>query len=221
MTTLTIISSIIDIPNTPLSYCNTRSVFTREERFEQTKQTICSIKTKIPNTRILLVECSPFTTEEQTFFEENCDFVVNLINNEYAKNAIWSISKSWGEGTMTIEAFRFIQENNIEYNRLIKISGRYWLDDNFLYDKTNIQSNIAYIHENPLNVCTALYILSKEHSKLWNEFLNNSLDYFFNCRNYEEIFALFMKTLPETSYTVLSKIGVSGYIAPFGNIMEM
>ena len=221
MKSLILITSIIDIPNLPLSYCETRSVFTRQERFEQTKETIKSIKEKIPDIPILLVECSPFTEEEKVFFKENCDLIINLIHDEYCKNAIWSISKSWGEGTMTTAAFRYMREHDIEYDQLIKISGRYWLDDRFLYDKTNIQSTVAYIDENPDNVCTALYILSKEHSELWNEFLIGSYDAYMNCISYEEIFASFMKTLPETSYIVLPKIGISGFIAPFGNIMEM
>lgn len=221
MNPLILITSIIDIPNLPLSYCETRSVFTRKERFEQTKDTIKTIKEKIPGVRILLVECSSFTEEEYCFFKENCVFIVNLINDEYCRNAIWSISKSWGEGTMTTAAFRYIQEHNIEYDILIKISGRYWLDDRFLYDKPNARSKIAYIDDTPDNVSTALYMLSKYHSELWNEFLINSFDAYMNCISYEEIFASFMKTLPETSYEILPKIGISGYIAPFGNIMEM
>jgi len=221
MNPLILITSIIDIPNLPLSYCETRSVFTRQERFEQTKETIKTIKEKIPGTRILLVECSPFTEEEDRFFKENCDFIVNLIHDEYCRNAIWSISKSWGEGTMTTAAFRYMREHDIEYDRLIKISGRYWLDDRFLYDKTNARSTIAYIDDTPDNVSTALYMLSKDHSELWNDFLIGSYDAYMNCISYEEIFASFMKTLPETSYMVVPKIGISGYIAPFGNIMEM
>jgi hypothetical protein len=223
MNPLILITSIVDIPNLPLSYCETRSVFTRKERFEQTKATIRSLKEKIPGARILLVECSAFIEEERAFFEENCDFVVNVINDDYCRNAIWSISKSWGEGTMTTYAFRYIREHDIEYDRLVKISGRYWLDDAFVHDynRSDNKSIITYLYDNPDNVCTALYMLSKEHSALWNDFLINSFDAYMNCTGYEEIFASFMKTLPETSYMVVPKIGVSGYIAPFGNIMEM
>lgn len=222
MNPLILITSIIDIPNLPLSYCETRSVFTRQERFEQTKVTIQSIKENIPDGRILLIECSPFTEEEDQFFKENCDFIVNLFYDEYCRNAIWSISKSWGEGTMTTYAFRYIREHDIVYNQFIKISGRYWLDDRFVYnDSSHIQTKISYLYDNPDNVCTALYFLTKDHSELWNDFLINSFDAFMNCISYEEIFASFIKTLPETSYIVVPKIGISGYIAPFGNIMEM
>jgi hypothetical protein len=54
MNSITLIPSVIMTPNTPLSYTNTRSVYSREERFEQTKLSISSAREKIPGTRILL-----------------------------------------------------------------------------------------------------------------------------------------------------------------------
>ena len=44
MKNIVLITSVIDTPKKPLSYCETRSVFNRKERFEQTKQTIESVK---------------------------------------------------------------------------------------------------------------------------------------------------------------------------------
>ena len=43
MSNLVLITSVINTPKKPLSYSKIRSVFTREERFEQTKKTIESI----------------------------------------------------------------------------------------------------------------------------------------------------------------------------------
>ena len=54
MNNLVLITSVIKTPNKPLSYINTRSIYTHEERFEQTKKTIQSIREKIPNVRYLL-----------------------------------------------------------------------------------------------------------------------------------------------------------------------
>tara|TARA_B110000208_G_C11756952_1_gene425495 strand:+ start:1233 stop:1397 length:165 start_codon:yes stop_codon:yes gene_type:complete len=53
MINLILITSIINTPNKPLSYSKIRSVFTRKERFEQTKKTIQSIKEKIPEYKII------------------------------------------------------------------------------------------------------------------------------------------------------------------------
>lgn len=38
MKNITLITSVIDTPNIPLSYTNTRSVYTKEVRFEQLKK---------------------------------------------------------------------------------------------------------------------------------------------------------------------------------------
>ena len=46
---LVLITSVVCTPNIPLSYINTRSCYTHDERFEQTKKTIKTIKEKIPN----------------------------------------------------------------------------------------------------------------------------------------------------------------------------
>ena len=48
MSNLVLITSVINTPNLPLSYSKVRSVFTREERFEQTKKTVESIKKTYP-----------------------------------------------------------------------------------------------------------------------------------------------------------------------------
>ena len=68
----------LNTPKIPLSYSNVRSVFTREERYEQTKKTIQSIKEKIPNCKIMIVECTDFTKVEKEYFEKECDYVLNL-----------------------------------------------------------------------------------------------------------------------------------------------
>jgi len=68
-----LITSIINTPNTPLSYIKTRSIYTREERFEQTKRTIKTIREKIPDNKIMLVECSQLTDSEADYLRENTD----------------------------------------------------------------------------------------------------------------------------------------------------
>jgi len=74
MNNLILITSVINTPNTPLSYTNTRSVFSRQDRFEQTKKTIKSVREKLSNSKIIIVECSDFNEEENNYFKENCDY---------------------------------------------------------------------------------------------------------------------------------------------------
>ena len=111
MNNLVLITSVINTPNKPLSYSNVRSVFTREERYEQTKKTINSIKEKIPDCKLMIVECTDFTEEEKVYFEKECDYVLNLWERKELHPKIFGIGKALGEGTMTIEALKYIIEN--------------------------------------------------------------------------------------------------------------
>ena len=78
MNDLVLITSVINTPNVPLSYSNTRSVFSRKDRFAQTKNTIVSIKDKIPNCKIIIVECSDFNIEEYEYLSNNCDYILDI-----------------------------------------------------------------------------------------------------------------------------------------------
>ena len=139
MVNIVLITSVITTPKTPLSNSKIRSLYSRQERFEQTKKTIKCIREKFPSDKIIIVECTDFNEEENIFFKNNCDYILNLWDKKELHDSIFGISKSLGEGTMTIEALKYIEELNLEYNYLYKISGRYWLNENFKIE--NIQNN--------------------------------------------------------------------------------
>lgn len=212
MKNLILITSIIKPPNTPLSYINTRSVFSSDERFEQTKKTIKTIREKIPNSIILIVECSELSKEQYDYFYNNCDYVLNLIKNRNAVNNIYSISKSLGEGTMTIEAINYINQHNIEFDNLFKITGRYWLSNNFNYNNfDNTEIIIHYINNDVNNCCTSLYKLHKKNIDNFHNFLVSNINLMINCIGYEVLFANFLKC--NNKVINLNKIGVNGYIS--------
>jgi hypothetical protein len=223
MKNITLITSIIDTPNTPLSYIKTRSVFSKEQRFEQTKKTILSIREKIPNNKILLVECSILTSEERDFFIENVDYFLNVYdtNDNDLINRMFTISKSMGEGTMTIIALQYIFNNNINFDYLYKISGRYWLNDNFNYNLfDNNLSCIHNIYNNTNNVFTCFYKLTNKMTYDWFQFLLNSEDDFINCVGYEVIFAKFLINY-NNNIIIENKIGINGYVTVCGTYIDM
>lgn len=219
-----LITSIIDTKLTPLSYTNTRSVYTKQERYEQTKNTIESLQ-KIPDRKIFVIECSQLTDEEREYFTKNCDIFINLydLNNQVIINNINSHSKSLGEGTMTIYALEYLFANKIEFNNLFKISGRYWLNDNFDYKIYNNNKIVAqYIKKFG---STALYKLPFSVCKLWLEYLHNSIDRFFNCEGYEEIFASFLDSIENNDLLKIllvncNSLGLSGYVSVCGGYLE-
>jgi len=212
MINLVLITSVINICNKPLSYTNIRSIYSTEERFEQTKKTIQSIKEKIPNYKILLVECSNLTEDMKKYLQENCDYFINYYDNLLIRQQVEGISKSLGEGIMTIEAIDYIINNKIEYNNLIKISGRYWLSEKFNYESLN-NNNIVikYIDNNLYNCFTALYQLPKNIVELFGVFLKNNIINMEQCIGYEVLFARFIHCFDNK--IIINPFGLSGFVS--------
>lgn len=212
MENIVLITSIIKTPNIPLSY-GTRSIYTSEERFEQTKLTIQTIKEKIPNCKIFIVECSELSDDEKDYFIKNCDYVLNLYYNIELRNKMYSKSKALGEGTMTISALEFLENQNIYYDNLIKVSGRYFLSENFNIEKfLNDDIVIKYIDNNDNNVFTGLYKLPKKCVKNLKIFLQNNYNNMVLCMGYEVLFAQFIKTQPDNKI-IINPIGLKGYVS--------
>jgi hypothetical protein len=214
MNNLVLITSIVCTPNLPLSYIKTRSVFTHEQRFEQTKKTIETVRDKIPNVKIIMVECSILTETQNDYFMKNVDYFINLIDNDALRQNIYSQSKSLGEGTMTMSAINYMKNNNIEYDNLFKITGRYWLSESYNYENFNNNDIVVnYINGNDNNVCTSLYKLNKTNVDDFHAFLIENMKNMYECIGYENLFAKFIKKQQTSKVTNLKKIGVNGYIS--------
>lgn len=218
---IVLVTSIINTPNNiPWSYSAIRSVFNREERFEQTKQTIKSIKELIPNYKIIIVECTDFTEEEMTFFFEECDYVLNLWERSDLHNAFFGKSKSLGEGTMTIEAIKYLQDKKIKFNNLFKISGRYWLSERFNYNNFNNNKLICHkINNNAGNIDTWLYKMPYSFINIWKEFLFNNRVSMINCIGYEVLFGNFLKYINYNEVMFYETMGCKG-INAVGSIID-
>lgn len=212
MENIVLITSIIKPPNTPLSY-GVRSVFTSEQRFEQTKLTIQSINEKISGAKIFIVECSDLNENEVNYFSENSTYFINLYHNINLRNLMHSTSKSLCEGTMTICALDFLIQNNIQYNNLIKVSGRYYLSENF--NINNFYNNdivVKYIDNDINNVFTGLYKIPKNYIKNFKIFLESSYNKMLGLIGFEVLFGEFIKTLPCAKIN-LNPIGLKGYVS--------
>ena len=218
MENLVLITSVINTPNNPLSYSETRSVFTRIERFEQTKKTIESIKEKIPNHKILLVECSDFNENEKIYFESTCNYILNLWNDKNLHDLIFGKSKALGEGTLTIKAFEYIYNNKLIFDNLFKISGRYWLSDKFDFNNFN-NNNLVFkkINNNIDNIFTALYKIPYNILEQLKLFLISNIQNMINCCGYEVLFAYFLKLIKYKNVITLDTIGIQVYVTVCGS----
>ena len=223
MKNLTLITSVIDTPDIPLSYTNTRSVFTREQRFAQLKNTIITVRQNIPDNHVFLVECSRLTDAEREFLTGIVHYFLNIYEtqNQPLIDRMFTPSKAMGEGTMTILALQQLATNNIKYDNFYKISGRYWLNNNFFYEIfDNSYSCTCPIDGDNNGMLTSLYKLTYDHSLAWLEYLKGSESLFARCVGYEVIFGAFVNSLDIKKRYSLHRMGVSGYISVCGTYVE-
>lgn len=208
---IVLITSIIDPPNKHLSYTSMRSYYTSQERFEQTKKTIETVRKYIPNIKILLVECSYLNEEQLKYFINYCDYFINLIDDDEKTNACHSISKSLGEGTMTIAGIEYLQD--IDYEHLFKLSGRYWLSEDFNYEQYNnpyINIKINDIND-AQNVNTCFYKIPKNTAVQFCKYLESNYNMMYESIGYEFIFGNFLTSIQNIKR--VNKLGVEGYVS--------
>jgi NAD(P)-dependent dehydrogenase (short-subunit alcohol dehydrogenase family) len=111
-----IITSVVQTTNKPLNYSETRSIYSHQQRFEQTLETIESVRKYIANVHILLIECSP-PSEWMEQLKSKVDQFINLEFNETVNN---SLEKGLGEKTLLLHALSSLTE---EYAYIYKITG--------------------------------------------------------------------------------------------------
>ena len=107
---------------------------------------------------------------------------------------------------MTILALKYINNMDIKYNYLYKISGRYWLNDNF--NICNIENNVfKRIGNNENNIFTALYKINKNTVVKLEIFLIDNMQNMINCIGYEVLMSQFVKNIDKILVDI---IGLSG-----------
>lgn len=120
------------------------SVYSREERFNQTLDTIKSIKEKVTNSYILLYEVSETDIDSlhenelkdnvDLFLNVNQDPIIKLIYENLHSNPI---KFTYGKSMLECRALQIVLDHLREHNifndvmRVFKLSGRYQLNDYF------------------------------------------------------------------------------------------
>lgn len=139
------ITSKIYVSNTKFSYVDNRSVYTPDERYTQTIETIISIRNNIPNSYIVLFDNSVFTNNNYfNFLNNNVDKFINVTDDKFL---------NFYTDKYEYKAFADISQQLVFYNsffklvdiktikNFFKISGRYLINYSFNfndYDNNNI-----------------------------------------------------------------------------------
>jgi hypothetical protein len=120
------------------------SEFTTEERFEQTLDTIKSIKDRVPDAYILIYEGSetPIKEEYKDKFIELSDLFIECGNDPYMKSLYENLHRdpdkfTFVKSMLECRCLQIVLNNMMEHNifndatRVFKLSGRYKLNEYF------------------------------------------------------------------------------------------
>jgi hypothetical protein len=199
-----IITSIVEIGNAPMDWVSTRSIYSYSQRFEQTIETIESIRKYMPNTDILLIECSP-ESEYMSELKKRVDIFVNAYPNDTVINCF---NKSIGEATLLTKALSILE--TMSYNHIYKITGRYVLTEKF--NKNNWSDNnvngIATKHYSSLRnpgVCMHTFFYKIPSDKML--IMKKSLQMFVETNSQIPI-EHFLYSIFQSSITHIPEIGI-------------
>lgn len=174
------ITSKIIVSNKKLNYINNRSIYSSEERFEQTIETIKSVKKYIPNTFVIIIDNSKFNDYKKDVLKNIVDLFINPINDtnlSYFTNE--SEYKGYGEIYQTkliLDKINdFILSKKITPINIFKITGRYLINDNFNYNDYDNEYNIFKLNMNVKDrqyYYTCFYKISNKNFTKYNTILN-------------------------------------------------
>lgn len=131
------------------------TVFTPQQRWEQLLNTIDTVKAKIPNSILALVEGGTMTPEEQAILQTHVDFVLMV--------DVTALFKSPGETTLIhsyLHSSHF-QLHSPHIANFVKISGRYWLDDRFEWTRFAPESTVATFFDSSISWSTRPFYLTR------------------------------------------------------------
>lgn len=175
-----VVSSVIYPSENTLNYSDVRSMYSIEERIEQTRRTIHSVRKYIENAEIILVDAGLENPEK--YFKGLVDTFIYLGKDRYVRKAVNSKYKGWGEAEMLLRVMEHIEP----YEFTLKISGRYLLTDsfdisNFDFERFNFKNYVVGCNnlygENTYvkgSHSTRLYGVPKQYYRKWEEALKKS-----------------------------------------------
>jgi hypothetical protein len=165
------------------------SAYAQEQRFNQTLQTIKCIRKKVPNSYILLFECSqhPINEEYKKILIERCDLFLDLYDDVILQQIYQNIEKrpdliTYGKSLLEtrglLNALYTIKQHNLfnDSQRIFKMTGRYLLNDDF-----NIQDYESKFLENKY-VIKRYHYLPQEYENYDEEELGNIYAYLYGAK---------------------------------------
>lgn len=216
-------------------------IFKPAERLQQTIDTINSIKAKVPNALIIIMECcgEPIKKDQEDILRKHCQVFVDYSQDEDVQAMYdsdnWDVVKNGTEIMCFGRALAVLNAEDVfkDIDRIHKMSGRYVLNDQFdinTYEDSEVKDKIVigpkYKSQFPPEITTVPF---QYMARLWS-WPNSRIDEV--VKVYTDSFVFFAERLAAGGYVdiehVLAKflnpavvheiqnLGVEGQIAPNG-----
>jgi hypothetical protein len=214
-------------------------VYTPEERLTQTVITLQNIRFRVPNAKIIVIECAgnALLAAQSDVLEQHCDLLLDFSRDPDVQ-AIYQ-SDNWDVVKNSTEIMCFGRALHMCHNdgdlegidRIHKMSGRYILNDEFdpeVYEKYPDRIIIGPKHRSQfpfevtgikLQYMARLWSWPAEFTEQIIQVYTNSLAYIgqrVSTGGYADIEHVLYKFLPTELVQELPVLGVEGFIAPNG-----
>jgi hypothetical protein len=144
------ITSKIHVSKNKFSYVEKRSIYTGEERLQQTIETIESIRKYIPDSYIILFDNSILNPLEKSIFYKLTDSFINIVDNEDLNfytdtceiKALADISQQIAFLDLFLNSRNETESDFLSIRNFFKISGRYLVNSDFDFKKYDNDKNI-------------------------------------------------------------------------------
>lgn len=220
--------------------------FEIDKRLEQTLQTIKSIKSRIPNSTIIIVESSYDPLPDEIFdkLKDSVHWIVNLSGDPTIKHIQestdnWDIVKNMSELLAFNTALKMVDDNKLldDIDRIHKLSGRYELNDNFnptIYERFTdkivvpMRFRTQFIDPReqmdvPFQYMSRLWSWPKAHHEIIRTFYTKAIEEFIQRlkdKKRMDIEHLMYLLLPQEHIKEVPIIGVKGQLGQNGRQVE-
>ena len=214
-------------------------IYNAEERLAQTVITLQNIRFRVPDAKIIVMECAgtALTQAQSDTLEQNCDLLLDFSRDPDVlaiyQSDNWDVVKNSTEIMCFARALRICRDDGdfVGYDRIHKMSGRYVLNDDFdlaVYEKHKDRIVIGPKHQSqfPFQV-TGIEL--QYMARLWSwpasqldtviKVYEDSLSYIgerVSQGGYADIEHVLYKFLPVDLVQEIPLLGVEGFIAPNG-----
>jgi hypothetical protein len=146
------------------------------------------------------------------------DYYYNFNNIDYININVKSKYKGLGEASILIEAINKINTLNTQYKNIFKLSGRYYLNNNFDYKIFENEDNVFTNWDaSDISYCTIFYKINFKDIYLFKNSLNNSVNELNNGNSIEHCLYKYFNY----NVNIVNKLNVTGFLATEGYLFSV